>query len=241
MDTSPTALVVDDEPHIRGFLEENLRNDDFIVHTASSVAQARSKLHAFSPDIVLLDVMLPDSTGFELCREIREHDGLNSRFSPDIPIIMLTARGDDIDRVRGFQRGADDYVLKPFFYPELLARIQALLRRSGSTKTTTLLQVAGVNIDMERRKVVVNGSDIQLSSKEFLLLSTLAREPDRVFSKKELLRTVWGYQVVGTTRTLDSHASRLRRKLRPVAAGREYVANVWGVGYRFVNTATAPA
>ena len=234
MSDQVTVLVVDDEPHILSFLEENLQNDDFAVHTATSVAQARSKLHAFRPSIVLLDVMLPDATGFDLCREIREQDALHSRIDPDTPVIMLTARGDEVDRVRGFQRGADDYVVKPFHYPELIARMSALLRRSRDVRERDVVQVAGISIDTSSREVTVHGNHVDLSAKEFMLLTALAREPRKVFRKQELLESVWGYRSVGATRTLDSHASRLRKKLKPFAQGREYIANVWGVGYRLI-------
>lgn len=229
-----SVLVVDDEPHILSFLDENLRDDDYLVHTASSVAQARSKLNAYRPSIVLLDVMLPDASGFDLCREMREQEALHSRYDPQTPVIMLTARGDDVDRVRGFHRGADDYVLKPFHYPELLARMSALLRRTQDVRDRDVLQVAGINIDTTSREVTVNGGRVELSAKEFLLLTALAREPRKVFRKQELLESVWGYRSMGATRTLDSHASRLRKKLKPHANGRDYIANVWGVGYRLV-------
>ena len=233
--SQPSILVVDDEPHILSFLEDNLRADDFEVVTATSIAQARSRLSAHRPSLVVLDVTLPDATGFDLCREIRGADPMTARFDIDIPIIMLTARGEDVDRVRGFERGADDYVVKPFHYPELLARIKALLRRTTTATAHEVLRVAGLDSDTSTREVHVNGQLVDLSQKEFLLLSTLAREPRRVFKKQELLELVWGYRSLGATRTLDSHASRLRRKMKPVAAGREYVANVWGVGYRLVS------
>lgn len=147
---------------------------------------------------------------------------------------MLTARGDEFDRVRGFDRGADDYVIKPFHYPELLARVRALLRRTGDVRERDSLHVAGLDIALESREVRLNGYRVDLSLKEFDLLVALAREPRRVFKKQELLELIWGYRSVGATRTLDSHASRLRRKMRPNGQGRDYIANVWGVGYRLV-------
>lgn len=232
--TRPVVLVVDDEPHILSFLVDNLRTDDFDVHSATSVAHARSKLNACSPDLVLLDLGLPDGTGFDLCREIRDSDPLQVRYSPDLAVIMLTARAEDVDRVRGFQRGADDFVPKPFHYPELVARIQALLRRSRAAAEAEVLQAAGINLDLASREVYVAGAPVALSAKEFMLLAALAREPRRVFRKQELLESVWGYRAQGNTRTLDSHASRLRRKLRAADPQRSYVSNVWGVGYRLV-------
>ncbi len=233
-DKRPSILVVDDEPGILAFLDEHLRTDDFQVYTASSVAQAKSRLNAFGPQLMVLDVMLPDATGFDLCREIRAQDPLSSRIDPNIPILMLSARGEDVDRVRGFERGADDFLVKPFHYPELLARLRALLRRSVDVRERDVLAVAGLSIDIQTRAVVVNGTTVELSAKEFELLVALARQPRRVFAKQELLRDVWGFRSTGATRTLDSHASRLRRKLRPFAQGRDYVSNVWGVGYRLV-------
>lgn len=234
MQEQPIVLVVDDEPNISSFLVENLAADDFVVHAAPSAAHARSKLNAHRPHVVLLDVGLPDANGFDLCREIRDADALHVRFDPNVPIIMLTARAEDQDRVRGFQRGADDFVPKPFHYPELLARICALLRRTRSRRHHDVLQAAGINMDLSTREVRVNGERVCLSAKEFLLLAALAREPRRVFRKQELLESVWGFRSVGTTRTLDSHASRLRRKLRGPGGDRAYVTNVWGVGYRLV-------
>ncbi len=232
---SPVVLVVDDEPHILSFLSENLATDDFVVHSAPSAAHARSKLGACRPDLVLLDVGLPDSSGFELCREIRDADPLQVRFDPDVPVIMLTARAEEVDRVRGFHRGADDFVPKPFHYPELVARMHALLRRTRVQFGREVLQVAGINIDLSTREVYVGGVPVTLSAKEFMLLAALARQPRRVFRKQELLETVWGFRSQGTTRTLDSHASRLRIKLRTVSPEQGYVDNVWGVGYRLIS------
>ncbi|MEO6866710.1 MAG: response regulator transcription factor [Gaiellales bacterium] len=230
----PTILIVDDEHQILAFLAENLRSDDLVVHVAPSLAHARSKLNAHRPDLVLLDVVLPDGSGFDLCREIRDADALDVRFDPEVPVIMLTARGDEIDRVRGFGRGADDFVPKPFHYPELLARIHALLRRRQRDRRRDVLQAAGINIDLSTREVRLEGMPVNLSTKEFLLLATLASNPRKVFRKQELLESVWGYRSTGSTRTLDSHASRLRRKLRGTCSDRAYITNVWGVGYRLV-------
>ncbi len=233
-ENSPVVLIVDDEPHILSFLSENLTTDDFIVHAAPNAAHARSKLGAFRPDLVLLDVGLPDATGFDLCREIRDADPLQVRFDPDVPVIMLTARAEEVDRLRGFQRGADDFVPKPFHYPELVARMNALLRRSRAQLDRDILQVAGINLDLATREVFVAGVPVTLSAKEFMLLAALARDPRRVFRKHELLESVWGFRSQGSTRTLDSHASRLRLKLRAACPDRDYVSNVWGIGYRLV-------
>lgn len=230
----PRILVVDDEPRILAFLVDHLRDDDMEVIAAQSLAHARSKLQAVRPDLIVLDVNLPDGNGFDFCREIRSWDPLEARFDLDVPILMLTARTEEVDRVRGFDRGADDFLSKPYSYPELLARINALLRRAGTRTASDVLHSDGIAVDLRTREVRVNGVEVQLSTKEFLLLAALAREPLRVHAKQELLETVWGYRASGATRTLDSHASRLRRKLRPLGDGRPYIGNIWGVGYRLV-------
>lgn len=233
-DDRPVVLVVDDEPAIASFLEENLVSDEFDVHVARSIAQARSKLNACNPDVVLLDVGLPDGSGLAFCREIRDADPLRVRHDPDVPVLMLTARTDDVDRVRGFERGADDYLSKPVHYPELLARIRAVLRRVRRVAPNEVVRAAGINLDLASREVFVAGQFVALSGKEFQLLAALAREPKRVFRKQELLERVWGFRASGSTRTVDAHASRLRKKLREVASDHEYVSNVWGIGYRLV-------
>ncbi|MCB0877820.1 MAG: response regulator transcription factor [Thermoleophilia bacterium] len=238
-DPRPVVLVVDDEPHILSFLAHNLAADGYLVHTAPTLRHARSKLNAHSPDLAILDVGLPDGAGYDLCSEIRNADPLCVRFSPDLAVIMLTARSEEVDRVRGFQRGADDYVAKPFHYPELIARVDAVLRRTLSRRAGDVVQAAGINLDLGTREVLVEGKPVDLSTKEFMLLAALARDPRRVFRKQELLEVVWGFRSPGSTRTLDSHASRLRRKLRATATDRSYITNVWGVGYRLVGVEDA--
>jgi len=176
---------------------------------------------------------LPDGSGLELVRRVREADGLATRVDPFTPLLVLSGRAGDVDRLRGFERGADDYVPKPFSYPELRARVAALLRRAQGRRRHGALRVGSLEIDPAAREVRLDGARVELSQKEFALLSTLAAEPARVFTKEELLRTVWGYRSMGTTRTLDSHACRLRAKLN--TAGRRWIVNVWGVGYRLLD------
>lgn len=228
-----TILVVEDDEATCDFLADNLRADSFAVVTASTGRQAFNLLEVKGCDLLLLDVMLPDASGYELCRRLRSADGLAQRIDPNLPVIMLTGRADEADRVRGFARGADDYVVKPFHYPELVARIAAVLRRSSGRKERGVLQVGELLVDPVAREVTLGGSKVELSAKEFALLRTLAAEPTRVFTKEELLRDVWGFKLMGSTRTLDSHASRLRRKLTP--SGRRWIVNVWGVGYRLTD------
>ncbi|HEY7267727.1 MAG TPA: response regulator transcription factor, partial [Solirubrobacterales bacterium] len=164
----------------------------------------------------------------DVLREIR---GAGERFDPELPVLVLSGRTSDADRLRGFEAGADDYLAKPFHYPELLARVAAVLRRRNGGRRGPL-RVGDLTVDPVTRRVDVGGREVQLANKEFSLLRTLAAEPHRVFTKDELLRDVWGFRSKGRTRTLDSHASRLRRKLDP--DGTRYVRNCWGVGYRLV-------
>jgi DNA-binding response OmpR family regulator len=235
MALSDTIMVVEDDDATRDFLADHLAADSYGVVTASSGRQALNLLEVKDCDLVLLDVMLPDASGFELCRRLRSADGIAQRIDPDVPVIMLSGRATETDRIRGFARGADDYVAKPFNYPELAARIAAVLRRARARTDRGLLQLGELRIDPASREVWVGERAVELSAKEFALLHALAADPTRVFTKEELLRDVWGFKLMGSTRTLDSHASRLRRKLTPVATGRRWVVNVWGVGYRLTD------
>jgi DNA-binding response OmpR family regulator len=228
-----TIMVVEDDDATREFLADNLKADNYGVVTASTGREAFNLLQMKDCDLLLLDVMLPDASGYELCRRVRTADGLAQRIDPQLPVIMLSGRASEADRVRGFARGADDYVVKPFHYPELVARIGAVLRRAGTRRDQGVLSVGELRIDPVSREVTIDGRLIELSAKEFALLRTLAEEPTRVFTKEELLRDVWGFKLMGSTRTLDSHASRLRRKL--AGSGRRWIVNVWGVGYRLTD------
>jgi DNA-binding response OmpR family regulator len=226
-----TVLVIDDEPRIVEFLTENLRDDDFSVLSAGTGAEALELLGRSRPDLVLLDVVLPDMSGYDICRTVRQGDGVNDPWDPDLPIIMLSAKAEHTDRVRGLTRGADDYVTKPFHYPELLARIGAVLGRVARGRDRQVIRHADLAVNTLSREVTVAGIRVDLSAKEYQLLTTLAAEPERVFTKAELLASVWGFRAQGRTRTLDSHASRLRQKLRAHSA-EPWIANEWGVGYR---------
>jgi DNA-binding response OmpR family regulator len=231
-----TVLVVDDEPLILEFLSENLRADDFSVITAGSGEEAIELLGASRPDVVLLDVVLPGMSGYDICRRLREGDAVSDPWDPDLPIIMLSAKAEHTDRVRGFHRGADDYITKPFHYPELLARIGAVLRRVARARDAHELSHGDLVVNTLSREVTVGGMRVELSAKEFALLATLAGDPDRVFTKRELLQLVWDFRSPGRTRTLDSHASRLRQKLARHSDD-IWIANVWGVGYRLCRPA----
>ena len=196
-----TVLVVDDEPLILEFLAENLRADDFSVITAGSGEEAIDMLASSRPDVVLLDVVLPGMSGYDVCRHVRQGDAVNDPWDPDLPIIMLSAKAEHTDRVRGLARGADDYVTKPFHYPELLARIGAVLKRVAKARKGHELRYADLVVNTLAREVTVAGMRVDLSAKEFALLATLAGEPERVFTKRELLQLVWDFRSPGRTRT----------------------------------------
>ena len=225
------VLVVERDEPVRAFLEQQLTDDGFEVLSADRARRALELVEAARPDLVLLDAVLPDASGFEVCSRLRQGEP-GRAWNRDVPVIMVSTRSEPGDRLRGFARGCDDYVTKPFLYEELLARMRAVLRRAAGPQRT-ILAVGDVEIDLASRTVRVGGERIQLSAKEYELLVALAAEPERVLTKEELLRDVWGFRSLGRTRTLDSHASRLRKKLNANGEG-AYVLNVWGVGYRLV-------
>jgi DNA-binding response OmpR family regulator len=239
MTDPPRVLLVEDDPALRTFLADNLAADGFVTLLAETVGEGLSMLEHRRPDLALIDVALPDGSGLDLIARVRAADGIASRVDPAMPLIVLTGRAGEMDRVRGFERGADDYVVKPFSYGELRLRLLALLRRTRARRAGAgRLRVGALEIDPVSRDVSVHGVPVLLSQKEFALLRALAAEPVRVFTKAELLRDVWGYRSPGTTRTLDSHACRLRRKLAAAGGGR-LIVNVWGVGYRLLDGAPA--
>jgi DNA-binding response OmpR family regulator len=227
-----TVVVCEDDPPTLDLLCDHLHADRFEALAAPSAADALRLCHYNDPDLLLLDIRLPDASGLDVLREIRASAGPTGRFDPVLPVIVLSGRSTDVDRVRGFSEGADDYVVKPFHYQEVAARIRAVLRRRDARREGPR-RIGDLFIDPSRRKVRVADREVALANKEFTLLRALAADPHRVFTKEELLRDVWGFRSMGRTRTLDSHASRLRRKLDP-EAGR-YVVNCWGVGYRLVD------
>lgn len=211
---------------------ENLSADRFGVLPAPSASDALRLCRYKQPDLMLLDLSLPDASGLDVLREIREADGSATRFDPRLPVIVLSGRGSEEDRVRGLEFGADDYLVKPVDYRELRARIEAVLRRGARVRHDGPHRVGELVVDPVRRQVWLGGREVMLSNKEFGLLRVLASDPHRVFTKSELLAEVWGFRAPTKTRTLDSHTSKLRRKLDP-EHGR-YVVNCWGIGYRLL-------
>jgi len=236
-DERSTILLVEDDPATRTFLADNLTADGYEMLVADCAADGLRLLETKFPDLALIDLGLPDRDGLEIVRHVREADGVAGRVDPTTPLMIVSGRDSDLERLRGWDRGCDDYVLKPFSYPELRSRVCALLRRAHQRRGQGRLRVGSLELDPASREVRVSGERVDLSQKEFALLRALAAEPSRVFTKEELLRGVWGFRSLGTTRTLDSHACRLRQKLG--AHGERYVVNVWGVGYRLVDAAPA--
>ena len=220
-----TILVVEDEADIRELLAFNLRREGYAVLEAGDGREGLELARERQPDLVLLDVMMPVMDGFAVCREL-ERDTRTVR----IPVIMLTARGEEVDRIVGLELGADDYVVKLFSVRELILRIRAILRRQEAVLSTTLLTRNGVRLDPSGHRVTVEGEAVDLTATEFRLLEDLLRHAGTVRTREHLLNGVWGYQFEGYARTVDTHVRRLRAKLGNAA---ELVETVRGVGYRF--------
>jgi DNA-binding response OmpR family regulator len=229
----PKLLLVEDDPIVRTFLADNLTADGYQVLAAQTLGDGLRMVEYKRPDLAIVDVGLPDGSGLDLITRVRAADRVASRLDPSLPLLILSGRTAEVDRLRGFARGCDDFLAKPFSYGELRARIEAVLRRTRERPGQGSLRVGELEVDPPSREVRLRGERVPLSQKEFALLLALAAEPTRVFTKEELLRGVWGFRSMGTTRTLDSHACRLRQKLS--AGGHRFVVNVWGVGYRLVD------
>jgi DNA-binding response OmpR family regulator len=221
-----TVLVVDDEPIVREVVVGYLQRDGYRTLEAADGDRARDLLERESPSLVVLDVMLPGTDGLELCRWIRSRS--------QMPVILLTARGEETDRIVGLELGADDYVTKPFSPRELAARVRTVLRRSiAAPLTDEHLSFDGIEIDAKRREVLKRGSPLTMTAREFDLLWFLARHAGQVFSRDQLMKRVWGYQAVLDTGTVTVHVRRLREKIEDDPSRPERIQTVWGVGYRF--------
>ena len=221
-----TVLVVDDEPHVRDVVARYLRRDGFTALEAGDGEDARRLIQAHDPELVVLDVMLPGVDGLELCRWIRSRS--------NVPVILLTARGEEADRVVGLELGADDYVTKPFSPRELTARVRAVLRRAATTSAKGVERVAfgDVVVDGASRRATRTGEPVRLTAREFDLLWFLASHPGRAFSRDQLMDRVWGYSAARDTGTVTVHVRRLREKIEADPARPRHLQTVWGVGYR---------
>jgi DNA-binding response OmpR family regulator len=224
----PSVLVVDDEPGIIEVASAYLRRDGFVVRTAGTGQRALDAVTTQLPDLVVLDLMLPDMSGEHVCARLRR--------STSVPVLMLTAKSAEADRLRGLALGADDYLVKPFSPRELVARVRAILRRtsgaSGHQADLLIIDGGRLEIDLAAHEARLDGEPLPLTASEFRLLATLGREPRRAFSRFELLQALQGADVEGFERTVDVHVMRLRRKLDDAAPGRSYIGTVYGVGYR---------
>ena len=219
-------LVVDDEELLVKGIRFNLQNDGYEVVTGTNGREAVELARDPEVRLIILDIMMPEIDGLEACRLIRE-------FS-DVPIIMLTARTQDMDKLLGFEHGADDYLTKPFNILELKARIRALLRRSGGYETKRdRITIGAITVDTRERNVYKDGVAVDLTAREFDVVELLIRNPNRVYSRENLLDLIWGYEYRSDIRTVDVHIRRIREKLETVPASPEYIMTKWGVGYYF--------
>lgn len=224
------VLVVDDEKLIVKGIRYSLEQDGMEVDCAYDGESAIDMIRENNYDIVLLDIMLPKKNGFEVCQQVRD-------FS-DVPIIMLTAKGEDINKILGLEYGADDYITKPFNILEVKARIKAIIRRNAKKSTQTgasrqVIESSGLVVDKDSRRVFIDGNEINLTAKEFDLLDLLASNPNKVYSRDNLMNLVWGYDFPGDVRTVDVHIRRLREKIESNPSEPKYVHTKWGVGYYF--------
>ncbi|MBM7560736.1 response regulator transcription factor [Fusibacter tunisiensis] len=224
-------LVVDDEPILLKGLRFSLEQEGYDVETAMDGKEAYDKILSNTYDAVILDLMLPSMDGLEICKKVRENKSM-------VPILMLTAKDDDSSKVLGLEYGADDYITKPFNMLELKARIKAILRRvqvSDQMTASNLINLGDFSINTLGRKVTVNGQQVNLTAKEFDLLLLLIMNEEKVYSREELLETIWGYEYFGDVRTVDVHIRRLREKIESNSSQPEYILTKWGVGYYFKN------
>ncbi|KEO84373.1 response regulator transcription factor [Tumebacillus flagellatus] len=236
MEQNPKILIVDDEDRIRRLVRMYLERNALDVEEAEDGQVALDLALENHYDLIILDLMLPSLDGRDICAQLRQQ-------GKDVPIIMLTASGDEMNRIHGFELGADDYVVKPFSPRELVMRVKALLKRSMATQVgeketpssmSSVLTFRGLTINMDSRRVVCEGEEVSLTPKEYELLCYLAQRPEKVFSREELLRDVWNYQFYGDQRTVDTHIKRLREKLGKASErAASMIVTVWGVGYKF--------
>jgi DNA-binding response OmpR family regulator len=220
-----TVLIVDDEHNIVELTQLYLTHDGFQVLSARDGREALRLARTEKPDLMILDLMLPEVDGFEVCRKLR-HEG------SELPIIMLTARDDDVDKIVGLELGADDYMTKPFNPRELVARVRAVLRRAEHKPARGMVRLGEVTLDSVSREVRLGTQTLTLRQKEFDLLAALMENANRAFSREQLLEMVWGYEFFGDTRTVDVHVARLREKLKP---SKLKIETVWGIGYKLTD------
>ena len=223
----PSVLIADDNRQITSVLEEYARKEGYTPLTAFDGQQALDIFRDKNPDVILLDVMMPIMDGFEVCREVRR--------SSTVPVIMITARGEDFEKIMGLDIGADDYIVKPFSPGEVMARIRAVLRRLSREEPDNkqTLSYKNLTVDLDKYDVSIGGKTVRLTKKEVEILWTLVSNKNKVFSRENLLESLWGYDYFGDTRTVDSHIKRLRAKLSEFKHDGWEIKTIWGVGYKF--------
>lgn len=228
-----SILIAEDNRDLMNLLKINLTDQGYLIHTSENGEEALEKYQSESPDLLILDVMMPRMDGLEVCKRIRKKDR-------SIPILMLTAKSEELDKVLGLELGADDYMTKPFSIRELLARVKAIFRRVDAQQEEMadggrVLEFDNLVMDTAKRKVVLHGDTIELTSKEYDLLLLFFSNPGKSFSREELLNLVWGYSYEGYSHTVNSHINRLRSKIENYLSEPHYIRTVWGVGYRFAD------
>jgi len=233
MKKSKTVLIIEDDPSIVELVSIHLMDLGFHIESESKGSGGLVKALRYEYDLIILDLMLPELDGLEICKKIRAHNTAT-------PILMLTAKSEELDKVLGLELGADDYITKPFSIREFIARVKAIIRRASvarereGVKKEDFLQYGKLTIDLDRRTVTLEKKFVDLTTKEFDLLVLFARNPGRAFSRKQLLDLVWGYQFEGYLHTVNTHINRLRSKIEKDPANPQFIKTVWGYGYRFV-------
>lgn len=228
--TNKKVLIVDDEEHIRELIKFNLKKEGYDIEVAINGVEALNIIREIKFDLILLDLMLPEIDGLEICKEIRRNEETS-----DIPVMMITAKGEEFDKVLGLELGADDYITKPFSIRELMARVKALLRRSNVKKEENIIKFGDVVVNFKTREVIKGTQNVELTLKEFELLKLLIKNKDNILTRELLLDKIWGYEYIGETRTVDVHIRHLRKKIESDDKNPQYIQTIRGVGYKFTS------
>lgn len=228
--TNKKVLIVDDEEHIRELIKFNLKKEGYDIEVAINGVEALNIIREIKFDLILLDLMLPEIDGLEVCKEIRRNEETS-----DIPVMMITAKGEEFDKVLGLELGADDYITKPFSIRELMARVKALLRRSNVKKEENIIKFGDVVVNFKTREVTKGTQNVELTLKEFELLKLLIKNKGNILTRELLLDKIWGYEYIGETRTVDVHIRHLRKKVESDDKNPQYIQTIRGVGYKFTS------
>ncbi len=228
--TNKKVLIVDDEEHIRELIKFNLKKEGYDTEVAVNGTEALKIIREIKFDLILLDLMLPEIDGLEVCKEIRRNEE-----TLDIPVMMITAKGEEFDKVLGLELGADDYITKPFSIRELMARVKALLRRSNVKKEENIIKFGDVVVNFKTREVTKGTQNVELTLKEFELLKLLIKNKGNILTRELLLDKIWGYEYIGETRTVDVHIRHLRKKVESDDKNPQYIQTIRGVGYKFTS------